>query len=107
MAGIDVAIDKHTYNRDVMFRIHLFGQIILSISLYIAFVAREPTEKFLASNSSGKHWLRPRPFFVISYSSKISKIAFLAMMHSFCCNVFDYCHSKTLKLKHSKEFLQI
>ena len=39
MAGIDVAIDKHTYNRDVMFRIHLFGQIILSISLYIALVA--------------------------------------------------------------------
>ena len=68
-----------------MFRIHLFGQIILSISLPVALVAREVTKKILGSNSYGKHWLRPRPFFVIPYRCKKSKIAFLAMMHSFYC----------------------
>ena len=63
MAGIDVAIDKHTYNRDVMFRIHLFGQIILSISLYIAFVAREPTENFLTFQLIRETLAPATPFF--------------------------------------------
>ena len=61
----------------------LFSQIITSIRLFVALVAKKPPQKFLSQNSSGQPLRMTTPFFGSLIQVKFRKMAFLARSFHF------------------------